>query len=279
MKKNEIVIHGGSRKVSTLGKAVLRNLRDSWGAKEIEREVVVKDEKTGEPIWGKEVVLLESPNRRLNKGIDKERFYLFADLIKTEEDVRNINSIIDAGCFEVEKAISAFKTGPEIAVDRSVVVSSFEQGVELGAPTMATLVKYKGEQKASDLIYMMIVNFAKKFGKRNDLSEGDILELSFDVVNQFKGLSVADIKMVFNDALFVSKKMFNLDYAGVLGLLNECKEDRMDWAMKKQIEEHRQLTSIEKGRREKKEVKLSGEGLSMEEMKKEIKLQEEMRKK
>lgn len=279
MKKKEIIKIGENRQLTTYAKNFLKSLRDSWGAKKVKREIVLKCDESGDPIWGEEEVLLQSRNKELNKGVEREEFYRFAEMIKTEEEYGNILKIVESGDFEVMKAIQAFEAAPKIVMDRSVVIRSFEDSDKLNSPFISTLVKYKGKEKAGDLLFVMVMNFAKKFGKRNDLSEGDVLELCADIVEDFRGVNLGDIKMIFRNALFVSGKRFNLDYASVFELLKECKEERMSYAVDKQLEEHRQMTGQEKRVRfgESKPI-LSGKGLSMGEMKKEIELMERNKK-
>ncbi|QDP50411.1 MAG: hypothetical protein Unbinned5350contig1001_26 [Prokaryotic dsDNA virus sp.] len=279
MKKHEIIPIGENRKLTTYSKSFLKGLRDNWGAKKVTRKKVIRSDETGEPIWGDVEILLESGNRRLNKGIEREVFYEFAEMIKSQEEEENINSIVEAGYFEVNKAIAAFKTTPNFVMDRRLIPKSFDESEELGISSIASLVKYKGEQKTEDLIFVLIMGFVKKFGKRNDLNEGDIVELCQDIVSQFRSLNIADIKMIFNKALFTSYKKFNLDYASVLEILNDCKEERMKWAIEKQTEEHRRMTGQEKSVRFKEKAPiLSGDGLGMEEMMREIKLNEDNQK-
>ncbi len=263
------LIKSENRQIAKSGENVLEALRKTWGQREITRKATgIKD---GHPAIVEKTFIVDSSNLRLNKEALQQiedggvnLFHHFAEMIKPEDEER-ITAIVQSGCFEVTKAIQAFEIAPMIATDRKIKPVTWDQAAALNSPSLATLVKYKGEEKAEALIYMMTFSFAKKFGRRNDLDESQIKELAADIVVQYRNISIADLKMIFTTTLRASKKMFNLDYQGIMAVLEESRQDKMEHATRKAIDTHNQLTTKEKSYRERPKVKdgISGEGLSI----------------
>jgi len=251
------VINTGNRQIAKAGQNVLEELRRTWGQLEVTRTVVAVQDET--PAFVQKTFLVDSPNKRLNKGVSTEVFHRFAAMVKPEDEER-ISNIIKAGCFEVNKAIQAFEIAPMVATDRKIKPVTWDQAAALNSPSIATLIKYKGEEKAEALVYIMTFAFAKKFGRRNDLDEAQIEELAADIVVQYKDLSIADLKMIFTTTLQASKKLFNLDYQGIMAVLEESRQDKLDHATRKAIDEHTRLVAGEKERRSRKEHGMDDEG-------------------
>ena len=240
-----------STQISPLGKELIESLRKAWGKKEVTREVVSVDD-AGNPVFIEKVFTVDSSIKRLNKHLPASVFYKFAELVKPEEK-ELINKLIEAGTFEVEKALQAFETSPVVVLDRKIKPTTFDEAHKLKSASIITLMKYKGEEKAAKLLGVLLIDFAKKFGKRNDLEQNDIKELALDIVNssEFRGFTVADLKMILNNSIKQTKKQFNLDYQTIVAILNTAKEDKMVYFSNKSMEEHRHLTGNEKsGERE-----------------------------
>lgn len=268
MSSNTQVIKSNQTQVTQTGKQVLDLLRSTWGNRTVEREVVVKD-KDGNPVWATRQMVIPSSNKRLNSEISTEVFYQFASLVRPE-DRPQLEKIIKAGTFEVVKAIQVFKTAPAIVTNRKIVPRTFKECQALNAPSFATITKYKGEDKAAELVGLMVLQFSRKFGKRSDLDDYMIGELSADIVAQYHSLTIAELKMVLTEALKASKKVFNLDYQTVMELVADAYEEKMVQGAKQAHDEHIMLTSNEKTRRERTKGSPSSDGMTIEQQVKEI---------
>lgn len=250
------------QEVSKIGKRILDDIRNAWMDREIEREVTGLDE-NGEIIFVKKRFTVKSPIKRLNGNLPSSMFYDFVNLVKPDE-VGHIQGLISAGTFEVEKALQAFDVAPRVVIDKKIQPATWDQSDKIKSPSIATLVKYKGDDKAEKLIHLMLMKFAKSFGKRNDLDEDDVNELSGDIVASYRSLTISDVKMILRDAIKTSKKTYSLDYQTVIQLFDDALDDRMNHFAKKSRMEHLSSINEEKYTRERKE---SGNGLSIADMK------------
>ena len=230
--------------ITKSGELVLNHLRDYWGTKSGTVEATMKDE-DGRPYIGQKVVEVDTTIKRLNKGVAPELFHQFASLVK-EQDVERISNIIESGLFEVEKAIQAFEVAPTLFVNKKFNPSDWEDCKKANSPSLVTLSKYKGEDKAVSMLHLLLIKFCNKFGKRNDMNESLIKELAEEIVVKYYQLSLADIIMILNDAVKVSKGVFNIDYQGVLQLFEDGYTDKVNFFMKRQIHDHEQVTADEK---------------------------------
>ncbi len=143
------------------------------------------------------------------------------------------------------KCLSAFKAR-EVAFDNKTEIKDWEHAMSIGSPSLSTLIKYKGIDKAWSLIYQMIFSFAQKFGKRNDLTEKQIKQFSIDFVSKGSNLpfTIADLKMILQDTLNVSKKKFNLDIQGLEQMFNDSMAERLAFHAKKSQLDHEVLLGI-----------------------------------
>lgn len=247
--------------ISELGREILDDIRKGWGKVKVKREVSAPDpKKPGHFTFVEREFLIDAPIKRLNENVPATVFYHFVDLVKPDERER-VTGIIKAGTFEVEKALQAFEKAPLIALDRKIKPTTWAEADQLGSPSIATLVKYKGEEKAVDLIHLMCVQFAKKFGRRNDMSDEDLKEFAEDVVLKYRALTIADLKAIFFNTLTASKNRFNLDYQGMMQVIDQNYHNRLEYSAKKSQREHFNIPTI--GREEKRQ-NLS-EGMSLKE--------------
>ena len=218
--------------ITPTGEAVLSALRAAWADVPYRREVVRMVD--GKPDFVIEEGTAVSPLRRLNNHAKPEAFTRFAAMVGLEEKGR-ITSLIEAGVFEVEKALQAFES-LALATNKRIQPKTWEEAVALSSPSLATLVKYKGEEKAADLVFLLLSDYAKKFGRRSDLSEEIIQELSEDVVAQFRPLTVADLKVNLNAG--IQDKIFNLDYQTLFSLILTKYDEKLEHAAGRSLAEH-----------------------------------------
>ena len=218
--------------ISQTGEAVLSALRSAWADVPYRREVVRLVD--GKPGFVMEEGTTASPTRRLNAHVSKEQITRFAGMV-SPEDAGRIEALIMAGTFEVEKALQAFEA-LALAADKCIQPKTWEEAAALGAPSLATLVKYKGEEKAADLVFLLLSDYAKKFGRRSDLSEEIIRELAEDIVTQFRPLTVADLKVILNQG--IQNKIFNLDYQAVFSLVLTKYDEKLEHAAGRSLDEH-----------------------------------------
>lgn len=226
-----------SKQVSAVGEEILSDLRAAWCNVELEREVVALID--GQPGFTTKTVVVPSPVKRLNQHVQPEAFARFAAMV-SPEDAPRIKAVIQSGNFEVEKAIHAFQVGPKVVIDKSIRPTTWEEAEALNAPSLATLIKYKGKEKTVDLIYTLLFGFAQKFGRRNDMGEELIRELSEDIADQFRSLTVADLKVILHQSMNV-KKLFNLDYQTIFNLVAEKFGDKLEAAAERYISKHSQI--------------------------------------
>ena len=218
--------------ISQTGEAVLSALRSAWADVPYRREVVRLVD--GKPGFVMEEGTTASPTRQLNAHVSKEQITRFAGMV-SPEDAGRIEALIMAGTFEVEKALQAFEA-LALAADKRIQPKTWEEAAALGAPSLATLVKYKGEEKAADLVFLLISDYAKKFGRRSDLSEEIIRELAEDIVTQFRPLTVADLKVILNAG--IRDKIFNMDYQTLFSLVLTKYDEKLEHAAGRSLSEH-----------------------------------------
>jgi hypothetical protein len=218
--------------ITPAGEQCLKTLRRHWRAQVQTREVIRRCEQD-EKGWS--IVEVEeettSNNARLNRNLPGHVFHRFAALVK-EDDAQRINDIISAGQFEVLKALSVFEIAPMVVKDNKIQPASFDESRATGSPSLATLRKYKGQQKATDLIYMMLFGFVRKFGKRVDLIEDDILQIIQKMFDIYFFMTVADIKFILNDfKRRKGQKVFAMDYVTLEAIIDEGAEHRLQWGV------------------------------------------------
>ena len=230
--------------ITKSGELVLNQLRDNWGTKSGTVEAVMKDE-DGRPYIGKKVVEVDTTIKRLNKDVAPELFHQFASLVK-EQDVERISNIIKSGLFEVEKAIQAFEVAPTLFVNKRFNPADWEDCKRANSPSLVTLSKYKGEETTVSMVFLLVKKFCNKFGKRNDMNETLIKELAEEIVAKYYQLLLADVIMILNDAVKASKDVFNIDYQGVLQLFEDGYTDKVNFFMKRQINDHEHAMADEK---------------------------------
>jgi len=238
--------------VSEVGEEIQNAIRDAWVKKEVERDVTELD-KEGKLISVRKKFIIDSPIVRLNKGVNKETFLKFFEMVKAT-DKENILSIIKSGNFDVVKAIQAFKNGPLVAINKKIIVENWQQSIDLQTPSLVTLAKYKGNQKAKMIVFVMLKNYAAKFGKRNDLSEENLLSLAEDIMIEYPNVTIADLKLIFRKSLLKSNKLFNLDYQTVISLIGNMYNEKENFCGEIYRRNHREKTHEEKGVRSKKEA-------------------------
>lgn len=234
--------------IGGVGRDFLDNLRKAWTIETKEREKTKLVD--GVPTIVKETIKTPSPIRLLNQGVHAKKFYQFAELMKPEDEQR-ISKTIEAGVFEVEKALTAFNALND-AFDRSIKISTWQDAEKANTASLATLAKYKGEEKTVSVVYLMLKKLASKFGRRMDLeADGfDLLkELSEDIVSDCKSFSIADLRLVFKTLQNGQKKVFNLDYQTVMAALEDAKVEKMEYASQKAMKEHSRITGQEKTNR------------------------------
>lgn len=240
--------------IAKIKETILDELRQSWGVVERTQTVRRVDE-DGRIIEEKQVVVVDSPNKRLNKDVPAQVFDTFAEMVQPE-DMERITAIIKAGTFEVAKAVQAF-SAPIHAADLKLKPKTWAEANQAETSSLACIKKYKGSEKAASLLVVMLTSFAKKFGRKNDLDEQLIQELAIEILNTYWSLTVADIKFIFS-SIVKDSKVFNLDYYSVMRLFEEHHQDKSQYAMRRSIDEHNRLTANEKTTRVKSEVVRSG---------------------
>lgn len=243
----EVAVVVDGRDITPVGKTILDMLAKTWKKKEVFVDGYETDEETGIVSLVKVKQARYSGNVRLNKGVSPELFAMFGTMVKPEDEDR-ILRIVEAGCFEVVKAVKVFQV-PQLIADQNAIPKSWNQSFEMDSPTLASIVKYKGEFKAARLVYALLFPFCKAYGRRNDMTEGDVLQVCEHIVAKYRRFTITDIKMILNDALEVSKQ-FNLDFQGIKALFAENYEARQEMASRIAIQEHNRVTVEEKDRRE-----------------------------
>lgn len=202
-----------------------------------------------------ETVMVPSPNMRLNRNTPADVFQQLALMIQPQDEAR-VLAIIKAGTFEATKCLQALNA-PLVAADLKLKPKTWDDARQMKTASLATIKKYKGEDKVVGLLVVMITQFCQKFGRKNDLTENLILELAHEIVGTYHALTVADIKYIFSSIVRESK-VFNLDYFTMMQLFEEHYEDRMHSAMQRAVREHEALTANEKTTRSRSELVADG---------------------
>ena len=229
---------------------ILDKLRQTWGV--VERtQTIRRVDDSGQIVEEKQVVVVDSPNKRLNKNVPAQVFDQFAEMVQPE-DMERITAIIKSGTFEVVKAVQSFNA-PIHAADLKLKPKTWAEANQAETSSLACIKKYKGSEKAASLLVVMLTSFAKKFGRKNDLDEQLIQELAIEILNTYWSFTVADIKFIFS-SIVKDSKVFNLDYYSVMRLFEEHHQDKSQYAMRRSIDEHNRLTANEKTTRVKSEV-------------------------
>lgn len=243
---NQQLIKVTTKDITQSGKSLLRLLSTTYRVEEKEVPGYEKTESGAISIVPVKKKFVPG-NVRLNRYVQPELFVVFGSMVSKEDEAR-ISSIIKANCFEVVKAIKVFQCA-QLITDEKATPKSWEQSFEMQSPSIASIVKYKGKEKAESLVYSMIFKFAKSFGRRNDMTEEDILSVSKHIVSQYRLFTVTDLKMILNDALKVSKSRFNLDYQGIKAMFEDSFEDKQENAAEVAIAEHDRTVVHEKDAR------------------------------
>lgn len=244
MENEKELIKINARDITPTGKQVLNAIHLAYKPKEAEVDGYEQDEESGTIALVKKTAVLASPMSRLNKGVSPEVFVMFADMVQPEDQQR-IQGIIESGTLNVIKAVKVFQCVQLIA-DKRTLPKTWKQSFEMASPSIASIVKYKGEEKAALLIYSLLFPFAQSFGKRNDLSENDITNVSEHIVAHYRRLTITDIKMILNDASTISKSRFNLDVQGIKALFYEADTEKQEAGANIAIDEHARETASEK---------------------------------
>lgn len=252
-------------KVGPIGRQFLDDLRDGWGEYERTTEkpllndddmlFTLKDE-DGNPIRDDDGNLItateqvtewvSSPIKKRHQGVAPAEFYRYALTVKSEEQRERLTGLIRTQRFELDKALAVAELVPVIIGDRSIKPTTWSECEALNAPSLATMRKYRGGDLTSKAIYTMLIQFAKRFGRRNDLSEDDCSDLADDILNEFYLYTIAEIKMVLTLAMKRNQKenkIYTLDYSTAYRLFAEMYEARGERLARIAEREHRFLTT------------------------------------
>jgi len=256
--------------LSQTGQTILDALRKTWGKIEVQRQKLIPDD-DGHARWVAETVQVDHPNKKLNAGVPAKVFHQFAGMV-TPDDQYRILTIIDQGKFDVVQAIQVFEIAPQAALDTMVKPSTWEQADQMNTPTLGAMVKYKGGQKTAILVMEMLARFCRKFGKRNDMTDDLLQELSLDIVNQYRTIRIAEIKLILNNALKTPVRLFNLDYQGIISLFESASIERMNHYSQAALDRHHRITDQEKQTRSRNDDMPSGQGMTISEQINQIKI-------
>lgn len=249
--------------VGPAGRDFLEDLRSAWGYYEhtVERPLLNDDgllftlrDKDGNPIRDDEGNLITAtetvtelrpaPITKRHIGVAAIDFYRYAATLKDEEQRQHVRQLIRAQTFELSKALSVSTVVPTI-LSRQCKPTTWRECQATGAPTLATMKKYRGETLTVDVVVLLITNFAKKFGRRNDLTEDDCRELAEDIIGEFYLFTFAEIKMVLilamrnNDR---NSKVYSLDYSTAYRMFAEMYAERCERVARIAEQEHRAAT-------------------------------------
>jgi len=244
---NKELIPAGGANLPASGGRFLESINHFWGkVRKVKRtKTVLKD---GVPCLVEAEFDAVHPIARLNRGFLPKDFVQFAALLSPEDEER-IQGLIAVGTFELGKAFDAFDA-LKVVQDRHILPRTWEDAFSIRSASIATVRKYKGEEKTAALVFMALANFARKFGRRNDLTEDDLSELAKDIVHQFPTLTFAELKFVLNRVLRGSKKVFNLDHQSILQIFEEGLEEKLERAGRIAEEEHLRTVQAEKDPRQ-----------------------------
>lgn len=214
---------------------------------------------------GRFIEKIPSSLKSLNEGMKSEDVDLFLE--RCDEEMRDRSlGLIKSKTFELAKATSVLKS-LRVYVDpmQSPRPRSWDAVDKLDAPSLYTIRKYKSEQDAVAVVFFMLKQFSLKFGKRNLLSEGELKELSVDMVEYYGELSLAEIKLMISRSLVSdrnSRKIYNLDYVTMASLLNDLRDERSDRALRISERDHdqykAQVAAQAQGRQSRKDLSVEG---------------------
>lgn len=242
--------------IAPSGHFCLDLLKKVWGKIEGTKK---KTALVKEVVDGKEVevmkfedvpVVIDTPMKRINGNYPQTLFYEFASKVE-EEDQERIQGLINRHIFDVGIANKSFSM-LTIALDKKVKPKSWGESSEMDMPSINTVAIYKGEDYVKDTLFTMILNFAKRFGKRSDLDTNQIHELADEFVSNYRMFSITDFKYMFYHLEASSKKLFSLDYQIMLQLVEDGLVDRDDYNANESLNRHKQIKQSEQ--RGKKEI-------------------------
>jgi hypothetical protein len=246
--KNQIIKR---EDLSVIGEDLVGFLRENWGMKEIEVEGYEMDDDGGVRIVR---VKKERMNYNVEKnlGVERRDIYRAMNLIRNDSDKIRVMELIKKEDFEVRKMIQVFEVIPEILTNPEIRPGTWEEAGKLNSPSFATMIKYKGKVESINVVRLMLKEFVGKFGKRNDLDDKGILMLAVEVLDEFRRLSVGELKMILNIVLKgKSGGVFNVDHQRIMNWISEAWEDRLKYYERKSFDDHLREMGEEKQHRPK----------------------------
>lgn len=108
-------------------------------------------------------------------------------------------------------------------------IKRVEQSIISNAPSLGVLVRGLGVNKIETYIKFWIINLQQSLGLKRGLSENQIDETAFLIVNSYRSMKVTDIQIIFNDAKLGKYGEFfeSLTMGKILLWFREYEEERV----------------------------------------------------
>lgn len=164
-------------------------------------------------------------NAELNTGVGLSRLTTAFSMIQKKEDSERLKMIIAEGNFEVEKMELAYNQPLKKYLDRKTRFKSIQESINADLPTLATIMKYKGEEAAVQVASQIILNFVSKYETSNMISPELISELANEFLFEFPALKISEYKFAFSQA--IKETNYNrVDYNVVYKIIQDYSDRR-----------------------------------------------------
>lgn len=108
-------------------------------------------------------------------------------------------------------------------------VNSIEKSINENSPWLWQVVKEQGTEKTEAFIKLWLINLNESLNLKRPLSEDQIDETAFSIVQDFKNLSIADINLIFSRAKkgYYGEFYDSISMAKIISFFRKYFEERM----------------------------------------------------
>lgn len=147
-------------------------------------------------------------------------------LLKTEQDAKRLQALLEADSLEVDLCHKAFSVGGDIAKTKRS--ANWLESANSGTASISVIRKYRGEDTAIAYLQAMLASVASKFGKRNDVTPVGLNEMATDILTSYYFLTVDDVSQLCRHLLTKLANAYSVDYARMYAAIIEILESRID---------------------------------------------------
>jgi len=122
-------------------------------------------------------------------------------------------------------------------------INTMSKAIKAKTPSIGLMRRTFGNAGAEALIKLWVLNLIESLGVKRSMSESQIDETAFTIVQDFPHVTIADVNLIFKGMKTGAYGEFyeNINMAKVVGIFRKYFEERLETAAQMSLDEHSQL--------------------------------------